>query len=291
MTRRFLKNHYRAILGYTFFCIAIFALSLYFLFPKEAITKRLIYELEKGTATEIKTRGDQWTFPLGVSFKNFEFRKKTGNISIVIGHLDKFSIGVPLKSILSLSPVSEISANSYGGSLKGIITLSNNNKITQAAWSNVDISRIEKVKDIPIEITGISGGDMVMKLSNNSVPEGQIRLALKNGKLGKIKIMGFTLPDIPINELNGTIDIKGQNIVFKDTNFKNNDLKGLIKGDIQLQTSSSPGNINIAIKFAPSEKMKKEQRGILSFIEKTKDKEGYYTIQIKGDFKKPSVSI
>lgn len=289
--KRFLKNHYKAFLGYTLFCIAIFVLSLYFLFPKEAITKRIVYELEKETATEIKTRGDKWAFPFGVSFKNFEFRKKTGNLSIVIGHLDKFSIGVPLKSIFSLSPVSEISANSYGGSLNGIITLRNDNKITQAKWSNVDISRIEKVKDIPIEITGILGGDMVMKLSNNSVPEGQIRLAIKNGKLGKINIMGFSLPDIPINELNGTIDIKGQSMIFKDTRFRNNDLKGLINGDIQFQTSSSPGNINIAIKFAPGEKMKKEQRGILSFIERTKDKEGYYTIQIRGDFKKPSVTI
>ncbi|MBI5192639.1 MAG: type II secretion system protein GspN [Nitrospirae bacterium] len=289
--KRFIKNHYKAISGYTFFCIAVFALSLYFLFPKEAITKRIIYELEKGTSTEIKTRDDKWTFPLGISFKNFEFRKKTGNISIVIGHLDKFSINVPVKSILSFSPVSEISANSYGGSINGIITLRNTNNITQASWNNVDIARIEKIKDIPAEVTGIISGDMVLKLINNNVPEGQIRLSLKNGKLGKIKIMGFPLPDIPVTELNGTIDIKGQSLVFKDTRFKNNDLKGLIKGDIQLQTASSPGNINIAIKFAPGEKMKKEQRGILSFIEKTKDKEGYYTIQIKGDLKKPSVSI
>ncbi|MDD5434019.1 MAG: type II secretion system protein GspN [Nitrospira sp.] len=288
---RFLRNNYKAIIGYTLFSIAAFAVSLYFLFPKEAIKARIIYEIEKGTATEISTRGDKWAFPLGITFKNFEFRKKTGNLSIVSAHLDKFSIEVPLKSIFSLSPVSVINANSYGGSLKGMVTLSNDNRITQANWSNIDISKIEKVKDIPAELTGLLSGDIQIKLMNNSPPEGQVRLMIKNGKIGKIKIMGFPLPDIPIDELDGTVDIKGQSLVFKDTHFKNNDLKGLIKGDIQLQTASSPGAINIAIKFAPGEKMKKEQRGILSFIERTKDKEGYYTIQIKGDLKKPSVSI
>ena len=287
----FIKNNYRSIIGYTLFSLVTFVLSLYFLFPKEDIKARIIYEIEKATATEINAHSGNWAFPLGITFKNFEFRKRTGNIHNVVGHLDKFSIEIPVKNIFTFSPVSVISASSYGGSLKGITTLNNNNRMTHVNWSNVDISRIEKVRDIPAELTGILSGDIILNLKNNSLPEGQIRLLLKNGKLGKINIMGFPLPDIPLNELNGTIDIKGQTLSLKDTHFKNNDIKGFIKGDIQLQSDSDPGNINIAIKFQVGEKMKKDYRGILSFIERTKDREGYYTIQIKGDFKKPLVSL
>lgn len=289
--RRFIKTNYKSIIGYASFSLAVFVLSLYLLFPRDAISTRIIYELEEATATEINTRGSQWGFPLGITFKNFEIRKRTGNLSNVVGHLDKFSIQTPMKSIISFSPVSVISANSYGGSLKGMITLRNDNRITQASWDNIDMARIEKVRDIPAELTGILNGNLLLRLNNNSVPEGQIHIALKNGMLGKVKIMGFPLTDIPINELQGTIDIKGQTLSVKDTHFKNNDLKGTLKGDIQLQSDAGPGNINITIKFSVSEKMKKDYSGIISFIEHTKDREGYYTIQLKGDLKKPLVSI
>jgi len=123
------------------------------------------------------------------------------------------------------------------------------------------------------------------------MPEGQIRLLIKGGKLGKIKVMGFPLPDIPVEELQGGIDIKGDTLSLKDIHFKNSDMKGTIRGDVQLRSEKGPGTLNISIRFSLGDKLKKEYQGLLPLIERSKDREGYYTLQIKGDLQKPAFTI
>lgn len=288
--QRFIRLNIKSIIGYTLFSLAAFILFLYLLFPREAIKARVLYEIEKGTGTEIKTTGDRWLFPLGLTFKGFQFIRRSGNTSLILAQVDRLSIEIPVKSILSLSPVTDLTADLYGGSVRGFITLRGNNRIVQANWKNVDFTRIERLKDIPVELAGKTSGDLVLRLMNN-MQEGQMRILIKDGKLGKAKVKGFPLPDIPIGELQGVIDIKGNTLSIKDAKFKNGDLKGNVKGDIQLQPDRGSGDLNISIRFSVAERMKKDYLGLLSFIERSKDREGYYTIQIKGDFKKPTLGI
>ncbi len=286
--RRFIRLNIRHTIGYALFSLAAFIVFLYLLFPREEIKARIIYEIERDTATEIKTSGDQWVFPLGLTFKGIEFTKKEDK-SYLLAHIDRLALEIPVKSIISFSPVSTLTADIYGGSARGLLTLRGNNRIIQANWTNVDLSRIERLKEIPAELVGRISGDLVLRLMNN-IPEGQVRLLIKDGKLSKVKVMGFTFPDLPIEELQGLIDIKGDTLSLKDVHFKNNDLKGTIKGDIQLRSETGSGGLNISIRFTVGEKMKKEYQGLLSFIERSKDREGYYTLQIKGDLRKPTVS-
>ena len=131
---------------------------------------------------------------------------------------------------------------------------------------------------------------MVLRLAGNK-PEGQIRILIRDGKFGKLKVMGFTLPEIPVDELNGTVDIKDNTITLKELRFKNSDMKGSITGNVILASGSEKGNLDLAIRFSVGEKMKAQYQGLLSFISQTKDREGYYTIHIKGDPAKPGIGI
>lgn len=287
---RFIRLNIKHIAGYFLFSLAAFILFFYLLFPREAIKARILYEIERGTATEIKTGGVEWVFPLGLVFRDIVFTKRIGNTGQPLGRIDRLAIEVPLKSIVSLSPVSTLNANIYGGSAKGLITLRGDNRIVKADWINVDISRVEAIKDIPAQFTGKLSGDLVVRLTGNA-PEGQIRFAVKRGNLGKIKVMGIGLPDIPVEEFQGIIDMKGPSLSLKDVYFKNSDMKGTVQGDIQLQSGSGTGNLNLSIRFTVGEKMRKDYQGLLSFLERAKDREGYYTVRIKGDPKKPTVGI
>jgi hypothetical protein len=103
--------------------------------------------------------------------------------------------------------------------------------------------------------------------------------------------MGFTLPEIPFDELNGTVDIKDNTLSLKEIRFKNSDIKGSVTGSVRLASGSEQGNLDLAIRFSVGEKMKVQYQGILSFISQTKDREGYYTLHIKGDPAKPTVGI
>lgn len=286
---RSIRKNIKSIIAYTLFSFLVFILFLFLLFPREEIKSRLLYEIEKGTATEIKSKRDQWVFPFGLSFEGMEF-KTTGGAAHTLAHLDRLTLDVPVKGLLSLSPVSVLTADLYGGTARGLMTLRRNNTIMQANWTNVDLSRIDPLKEIPAEISGRASGDLVLSLINN-MPEGQVRLLIKGGKLGKIKVMGFPLPDIPVDELQGGIDIKGYSLALKDIHFKNSDMKGTIKGDIQLRSEKGPGTLNISIRFSLGDKLKKEYQGLLSLIERSKDREGYYTLQIKGDLQKPSFTL
>ena len=286
----FVRKNIRVIIGYTLFCLSAFVLFFIILFPRDAIKKRIIYEIEKGTATEIRTSGDKWLFPAGVKFTGMELRRPGVVDSALLARIDIVGIDIPLGSIASLSPVSNISASLYGGTVKGTMTMRSSNRLLQADWTNIDVSRVERLKTVPVTLEGKVSGDMVLRLAGNK-PAGQIRILIRDGKFGKLKIMGFTLPEIPVDELNGTVDIKDNTLELKDIRFKNSDMKGSITGNVILASGSEKGNLDLAIRFSVGEKMKAQYQGLLSFISQTKDREGYYTIHIKGDPAKPGIGI
>jgi len=286
----FIRKNIRVIIGYTLFCLSAFVLFFIILFPRDAIKKRIIYEIEKGTATEIRTSGDKWLFPAGIKFTGMELRRPGVVDSALLARIDIIGIDIPLGSIASLSPVSNISASLYGGTVKGTMTMRSSNRLLQADWTNIDVSRVERLKSVPMTLEGKVSGDMVLRLAGNK-PEGQIRILIRDGKFGKLKVMGFTLPEIPVDELNGTVDIKDNTITLKELRFKNSDMKGSITGNVILASGSEKGNLDLAIRFSVGEKMKAQYQGILSFISSTKDREGYYTVHIKGDPAKPTVGI
>lgn len=289
-TGMFIRKNIRVIIGYTLFCLSAFVLFFIILFPRDAIKKRIIYEIEKGTATEIRTQGDKWLFPAGIKFTGMELRRPGVVDNPLLARIDIIGIDVPLGSIASLSPVSNISASLYGGAVRGTMTMRSSNRLIQADWTNIDLSRVERLKTVPVALEGKVSGDMVLRLAGNK-PEGQVRILIRDGKFGKLKVMGFTLPEIPVDELNGTVDIKDNTIALKDLRFKNSDMKGSITGNVILASGSEKGNLDLAIRFSVGEKMKAQYQGLLSFISQTKDREGYYTIHIKGDPAKPSVGI
>ena len=286
----FIRKNIRVIIGYTLFCLSAFVLFFIILFPRDAIKKRIIYEIEKGTATEIRTSGDKWLFPAGIKFTGMELRRPGVVDSALLARIDIVGIDIPLGSIASLSPVSNISASLYGGTVKGTMTMRSSNRLLQADWTNIDVSRVERLKTVPVTLEGKVSGDMVLRLAGNK-PEGQIRILIRDGKFGKLKVMGFTLPEIPVDELNGTVDIKDNTITLKELRFKNSDMKGSITGNVILASGSEKGNLDLAIRFSVGEKMKAQYQGLLSFISQTKDREGYYTIHIKGDPAKPGIGI
>ncbi len=290
LIRQFLRRNIKAVIGYILFCIAAFVLFFIILFPKEEIKDRIIYEIEKGTSTQIRTSNDKWLFPVGLKFTGMELRSRETIDYPLLVRIDNIAIDIPLGSIASFSPVSNIKAALYGGTVNGTLTMRSDNRILKAIWSNIDITRVERLKAIPATIEGKVSGDMVIRLAANK-PEGQIRILMKDGKFGKLKVMGFTLPEIPLDELNGTVDVKDNTLSLKEVRFRNSDIKGTIKGDVKLASGSEPGNLDLAIRFSVGEKMKAQYQGILSFISQTKDREGYYTLHIKGDPKKPTVGI
>jgi len=290
LIRQFLRRNIKAIIGYILFCIAAFVLFFIILFPREEIRERIIYEIEKSTSTEIRTASDKWLFPVGLKFTGMELRNRGAINNPILARIDRFEIDIPFGSIASFSPVSNIAAALYGGTVNGTLTMRSDNRILKANWANIDVTRIERLKSVPVTIEGKVSGDLVIRLAANK-PEGQIRILVKDGKFGKLKVMGFTLPDIPLDELNGTVDIKDNTLSLKELRFKNSDIKGSIKGDIKLASGSEPGNLDLAIRFSVGEKMKVQYQGILSFISQTKDREGYYTLHIKGDPGKPSIGI
>lgn len=288
--RRAASQNIKTITGYVLFCLLVFIPFLYLLLPREAIINRIIYEIENNTASKINTSGEEWIFPLGIAFKDMEFTRREGNSNHILTRIERLDIEMPLKGIVSLSPVTVLTADIYGGTAKGLLTLSNKDRVVQANWTDVDMSRIEGLKEIPIEIMGRLSGDLLVRLRDN-IPEGELRLLIKDGKLSKIKILGFSFPDIPVDEVQGIVDIKGYTLSLKDVRFKNSDIKGTIKGDLQLGPQIGSGSLDISIRFAVGEKIRKDQQALLSFIERSKDREGYYTIKIKGDIKKPTFNI
>jgi type II secretion system protein N len=144
--------------------------------------------------------------------------------------------------------------------------------------SGLDIGSYAFLKDRGFKLSGKLGGNFEM-----TGDSGKGKLWLKGLASRELKIQGFSIPDLDFEQCWLEAEIKGDRLTIKKLEFEGKELKVRCLGDLVLRER---GMINLTVKLKPSERMEREQAGIISLL-KNKDAEGFYQFILGGTLSEP----
>ena len=262
-------------LSFTVYFVAVFLVFLLLRFPFDRVRTKLESEVRLRTPFELSVARISPLFFNRFVLSSVVVSDKGGKI---LFESPSVRTTVSLFNFLLGRLSLDMKARAYGGELLVKTHRGPTRQYLLLDASELDIGSYALLKDIGSKLTGKLGGNFEM---TGDVGKG--RLWIKGLTSRELKIKGFTIPDLDFEQCWLEAEVRGDRLTIKKLECEGRELKVRCLGDLILRER---GTINLTIKLKPSERMAREQEGILSLL-KNKDAEGFYQFSLGGTLSEP----
>jgi len=262
-------------LSFTAYFIAIFLVFLLLLFPFDRVRTKLESEVSLRTPVELSVARISPRFFNRFVLSDVVVSDKGGK---VLFESPSVRTTVSLFSALRGRLALDMKGQAYGGALlvKAQQGPGRQNLLVDA--DGLDIGSYALLKDFGLKLSGKLGGNFEM-----TGDAGKGRLWIKGVTSRELKVKGFPIPDLDFEQGWLEAELKGDRLTIKKMELDGKELKVRCLGDLVLRER---GTLNLTVKLKPSERLAREQAGILAFL-KNKDAEGFYQFSLGGTLSEP----
>jgi type II secretion system protein N len=262
-------------LSFTVYFVAVFLLFLLLLFPFDRVRTRLESEVRLRSPLELSVARISPRFFNRFVLSDVVVSDKSGKI---LFESPSVRTTVSLFNLLRGRTSLDMKAQAYGGELLVKTQLGPAVQHLLLDASGLDIGSYGLLKNLGLKISGKLGGNFEM-----TGDSGKGRLWFKGLASRELKIQGFSIPDLDFEQCWLEAEIKGDRLTIKKLELEGKELKVRCLGDLVLRER---GTLNLTIKLKPSERLAREQAGIISLL-KNKDAEGFYQFSLGGTLSEP----
>lgn len=262
-------------LSFALYFIIAFMTFLVVQFPFDRIKTKLESEIRSRTPLELNITRISPRFLNRFVLADVVLSDQTGRVLFespaVHAHVSLFGF---LRGLLSV----DFKAQAYSGELRVRTEQGAKRQFFAVDAESLDLASYAFLKNLGLKLSGRLGGAFEM-----SGDAGKGRFLLKNLASRELKIKGFPVPDLDFEQ--GWIegDIKGDRFTIKKLELDGKELKVRVSGDLVMRER---GTLNLAVKLKLSERLAKEQAGLLSLL-KNRDPEGFYLFSLGGTLAEP----
>jgi type II secretion system protein N len=248
---------------------------LVLLFPFDRIKTKLESEMRSRTSLELNVARISPRFLNRFVLADVVLSDRTGRVLFespaVHTHVSLFAF---LRGLLSV----DFKAHAYGGGLSVRTEQGAKRRFFAVDADSLDVASYSLLKNLGLKLSGRLGGAFEM-----SGDIGKGRFLIKNLASRELKIKGFPVPDLDFEQVWIEGDVKGDRFTIKKLELDGKELKVRVSGDLVMLER---GTLNLAVKLKPSERLAKEQAGLLSLL-KSRDPEGFYLFSLGGTVAEP----
>jgi type II secretion system protein N len=262
-------------LSFTVYFVAVFLVFLLLLFPFDRVRTRLESEVRLRSPFELAVARISPRFFNRFVLSDVVVSDKSGKI---LFESPSVRTTVSLFNLLRGRTSLDMKAQAYGGELLVKTQLGPALQHLLLDANGLDIGSYALLKNLGLKISGKLGGNFEM-----TGDSGKGRLWLKGLASRELKIQGFSIPDLDFEQCWLEAEIKGDRLTIKKLELEGKELKVRCLGDLVLRER---GTLNLTIKLKPSERLAREQAGIISLL-KNKDAEGFYQFSLGGTLSEP----
>ena len=262
-------------LSFTVYFVAVFLVFLLLLFPFDRVRTRLESEVRLRSPLELAVARISPRFFNRFVLSDVVVSDKSGK---VLFESPSVRTTVSLFNLLRGRTSLDMKAQAYGGELLVKTQLGPALQSFLVDANGLDIGSYALLKNLGLKMSGKLGGNFEM-----TGDSGKGRLWLKGLASRELKIQGFSIPDLDFEQCWLEADIKGDRLTIKKLELEGKELKVRCLGDLVLRER---GTLNLTIKLKPSERLAREQAGIISLL-KNKDAEGFYQFSLGGTLSEP----
>jgi type II secretion system protein N len=262
-------------LSFALYFVIAFMTFLVVLFPFDRIKTRLESETRSRTPLELNIARISPRFLNRFVLADVVLSDQTGRVlfesPVVHTHVSLFGF---LRGLLSV----DFKAKAYSGELSVRTEQGLKRQFFAVDAESLDLASYALLKNLGLKLSGRLGGTFEM-----SGDAGKGRFLIKNLASRELKIKGFPVPDLDFEQSWIEGDIKGDRVTIKKLELDGKELKVRVSGDLVMRER---GTLNLAVKLKLSERLAKEQAGLLSLL-KTRDPEGFYLFSVGGTVAEP----
>jgi type II secretion system protein N len=248
---------------------------LVLLFPFDRIKFRLESEIRERTPLELHIARISPRFINRFSLSDVVLSDRTGSVlfeaPVVSVHVSLFNL---LRGVLAV----DLKTKTYGGEVSVRSEQGAKRKFLSLDADGLDLASYALLKNLGIKLSGRLGGTFEM-----SAEVGTAKVLLKNLASRELAIKGFPVPDLDFEQAWIEGDVRGDRFLIKKFELDGKELKVRLSGDLVMRER---GTLNLAVKLKPSERLAKEQAGLLSLL-KNRDAEGFYLFSLGGTVAEP----
>lgn len=264
----------RVLLLSVYFAV-VFLVFLVVQFPYDRVKMRLESEVRGRTPLELTVARVSPRFLNRFMLVDVVLADRNGK---VLFESPAVSVHVSLFGFLRGLLTADLQGNAYGGDLKVRTQQGTKRRYLAVDVNGLDIASYAPLKDLGLKMAGKTGGSFEMTDGT-----GKGRVWFKNLASRELKIKGFPVPDLDFEQGWIEADVRGDRLMVRKLELDGKELTIRLSGDVVLRER---GSLNVAVRLKPSERLAREQSGLLSLI-KNKDAEGFYQFSLGGTVDSP----
>jgi len=272
----------KKILGYLLFIICVTIFMLYYQFPED-----IAVQLVKSKAREIAPQltidleSIKPSFPPGIQVKGLTIDTPT----MRLWDAALMTAQPEFMSIFHLKPSLFFYCKGYGGEIKGDFGITKLQSLWKqqplplscdVKWRNIQINKIDALKNIPYALEGILFGIFSYKGVTGAWIDGSgtLKLIIENGNITLQKPILQAIKNIQFKRFDADLSFENKVIQLLQSNI-DGDIEGSLSGTITLHPIFQRSQINITGKIKPSQDyINKSKLPIKAFIQPDKLKNG-----------------
>lgn len=259
----------------TAYFVLAFLVFLFFLFPFDRVKSRIESEVRLRTPVELSVSRVSPRFFNRFALFDVAVSDRNGRVLFESpsAHATVSLFGL-LRSVLSV----DLRAEAYGGEMVLRARQGRGLQSLLVDADSLDLASYPLLKDLGLRVAGKIGGNIEM-----SGDSGKGRIWVKGLATRELKVKGFPAPDFDFEQgwLEG--EFKGGRLTIRKLELEGKELKARVSGDMVL---SGQGMLNLTVKLKFSERLAREQAGLVSLL-KNRDADGFYQLGIGGTLASP----
>ncbi len=293
MVRAFLVDQKWVIVkaaAYVVVVISFYVVFLWFLFPYNALTTRLVERL-RSRSLDVSVGSTTGAFPLGLKFHHVVVKKESGGSEKDLLAADEIELIPGILSIfrgwLSLS----IMARLYHGSILFNIGLHKRDFACNGVIKDIDIGMYPVLRSsYGLNMIGKLNARLNIKGSMDNVAKdaGKGVMDMKAVALEPSNLLGILpLPKIDFGDITLPVYIKDGRIDVQDASQTSKDINSQLDGSIMLMTPAGNSTLDLRLKFNPTPALEAQIRKTVPLFMLTRAPSGYFNMHITGNVSMP----
>ncbi len=262
-------------LSFAAYFVAAFLFFLFALFPFDRVKLKLESEVRQRAPVQLSIARIAPRFINRFALTDVVVSDQKGK---VLFESPSVTAAVSLIGLLRGTLSLDMKAKAYGGDLLVKTQQGRGRQYFLIDANGLDVGSYRLLKDAGLKLSGKLGGNIEM-----TGDAGKGRLWLKGLTSRELTIKGFPLPDLDFEQCWLEAEIKGDRLTIRKLELDGKELTVRCLGDMVLRER---GTINLTIKLKPSERLAREQAGVLSLL-KNRDAEGFYQFSLGGTLSEP----
>lgn len=262
-------------LGLAGYFLVAFLVFLFTFFPFDRVASRISAEVSRTTPLDLSIGHVSPRFFNRFSLRDVVIADKNGS---VLFESPSAHAAVSLLNLLRGVLSVKLRAETYGGEILIRFQESSGRRSVLCDANGLDIASYPLLEELGYKVAGTLGGNV--EIDGNG---GNGRIWVKNLATRELKVQGFPVPDLDFGSGWVEGELKGDWLTIKKLELDGKELSVRVSGDMVLRAQ---GMLNLQIKLKPSERLAREQAGLLSFL-KNRDADGFYQFTLGGTMAAP----